>query len=202
MVKLKFIRFFLVFCFAAKVSVAQQILSADNISSAALELTKKHVKYDGSYYIIPYPGGDVPNGKGVCTDVIIRTYRAIGIDLQKEVHDDMSRYFSLYPKNWGLLKPDTNIDHRRVLNLMKYFERQGAKVPITKKGSDYLPGDIITWSLGSGLTHIGVVVNVPSRDKKRYKIVHNIGAGQVLEDCLFDYKIIGHYRFLRKNNIQ
>ena len=202
MVKLKFIRFFLVFCFAAKVSVAQQILSADNISSAALELTKKHVKYDGSYYIIPYPGGDVPNGKGVCTDVIIRTYRAIGIDLQKEVHDDMSRYFSLYPKNWGLLKPDTNIDHRRVPNLMKYFERQGAKVPITKKGSDYLPGDIITWSLGSGLTHIGVVVNVPSRDKKRYKIVHNIGAGQVLEDCLFDYKIIGHYRFLRKNNIQ
>tara|TARA_B100000963_G_C22451391_1_gene591309 strand:+ start:200 stop:808 length:609 start_codon:yes stop_codon:yes gene_type:complete len=202
MVKLKFIRFFLVFCFAAKVSVAQQILSADNISSAALELTKKHVKYDGSYYIIPYPGGDVPNGKGVCTDVIIRTYRAIGIDLQKEVHDDMSRYFSLYPKNWGLLKPDTNIDHRRVPNLMKYFERQGAKVPITKKGSDYLPGDIITWSLGSGLTHIGVVVNVPSRDKKRYKIVHNIGAGQVLEDCLFNYKIIGHYRFLRKNNIQ
>ncbi len=202
MVKLKFIRFFLVFCCAAKVSVAQQILSADNISSAALELTKKHVKYDGSYYIIPYPGGDVPNGKGVCTDVIIRTYRAIGIDLQKEVHDDMSRYFSLYPKNWGLLKPDTNIDHRRVPNLMKYFERQGAKVPITKKGSDYLPGDIITWSLGSGLTHIGVVVNVPSRDKKRYKIVHNIGAGQVLEDCLFNYKIIGHYRFLRKNNIQ
>jgi len=202
MVKLKFIRFFLVFCCAAKVSVAQQILSADNISSAALELTKKHIKYDGSYYIIPYPGGDVPEGKGVCTDVIIRTYRAIGIDLQKEVHDDMSRYFSLYPKNWGLLKPDTNIDHRRVPNLMKYFERQGAKVPITKKGSDYLPGDIITWSLGGGLTHIGVVVNVPSRDKKRYKIVHNIGAGQVLEDCLFDYKIIGHYRFLRKNNIQ
>lgn len=202
MVKLKFIRFFLVFCFAAKVSVAQQILSADNISSAALELTKKHVKYDGSYYIIPYPGGDVPEGKGVCTDVIIRTYRAIGIDLQKEVHDDMSRYFSLYPKNWGLLKPDTNIDHRRVPNLMKYFERQGAKVPITNKGADYLPGDIITWSLGSGLTHIGVVVNVPSQDKKRYKIVHNIGAGQVIEDCLFDYKIIGHYRFLRKSNIQ
>lgn len=201
MANLKFIKLFLVFCFAANFSVAQQKFSANNISDAALELTKKYVIYNSSYYSMPYPNGDVPEGIGVCTDVIIRTYRANGLDLQKEVHEDMSTYFSLYPKNWGLTKPDANIDHRRVPNLMKYFERQGAKVPITNIGSDYLPGDIITWSLGSGLTHIGVVVNVSSRDKKQYKIVHNIGAGQVLEDCLFDYKIIGHYRFLRKRNI-
>ena len=196
MVHLKLIKLLLVFCFAAKVSLAQQILSADNISVAALELTKKQVKYDGSYYNIPYPNGDVPDGIGVCTDVLIRTYRANGIDLQKEVHEDMTANFNVYPKNWGLKKPDPNIDHRRVPNLMTYFERQCSKLPISNKGLDYLPGDLVAWDLGGGVTHIGVVVNIVSRDKKRYQIVHNIGTGQNLEDCLFDFDIIGHYRFL------
>ena len=196
MVHLKLIKLLLVCCFAAKVSLAQQILSADNISIAALELTKKQVKYDGSYYNIPYPNGDVPDGIGVCTDVVIRTYRANGLDLQKEVHEDMTANFNVYPKNWGLKKPDPNIDHRRVPNLMTYFERQGSKLPVSNKGLDYLPGDLVAWDLGGGVTHIGVVVNIVSRDKKRYQIVHNIGSGQNLEDCLFDFDIIGHYRFL------
>ena len=149
---------------------------------------------------MPYPNGDVPKGIGVCTDVIIWTYRANGLDLQKEVHEDMSENFNLYPKNWGLSRPDPSIDHRRVPNLMTYFERQGSKLPVTNKGSDYLPGDVVAWNLGGGTTHIGMVVNRLSNDKKRYQIVHNIGGGQVLEDCLFDSDIIGHYRFLEVKN--
>ena len=179
---------------------AQQKFSPEKISNAALELTNQHVIYDGSYYSIPYPNGDVPDCIGVCTDVVIRTYRANGLDLQKEVHEDMEANFNLYPKNWGLKKTDTNIDHRRVLNLMTYFERQGSKLPITSNGDDYRPGDVVAWGLGGGITHIGVVVDKPSRDNKRYQIVHNIGDGQVLEDCLFDFEIIGHYRFFSLNN--
>ena len=133
--------------------------------------------------------------KGVCTDVIIRAYRSIGIDLQKEVHEDMKANFSVYPKNWGLKTTDKNIDHRRVPNLMTFFKRKGAEKPITNNANDYLPGDIVSWNLGGVITHIGIVVNKKSRDGKRYLIVHNIGAGQVLEDCLFDFKIIGHYRY-------
>ena len=179
---------------------AQQQLSPEKISDAALKLTNQQVIYDGSYYDIPYPNGDVPFGIGVCTDVVIRTYRANGVDLQKEVHKDMSANFNLYPSIWGLKKPDTNIDHRRVPNLMTYFERQGSKLPITSNGRDYRPGDVVAWDLGRGITHIGVVVNKPSIDNKRYQIVHNIGGGQVLEDCLFDFEIIGHYRFLNLRN--
>ena len=112
----------------------------------------------------------------------------------------MTDNFNLYPKNWGLKKPDANIDHRRVPNLMTYFERQDSKLPITNNGSDYQPGDIVAWDLGGGITHIGVVVDTLSRDNKRNQIVHNIGGGQVLEDCLFDFEIIGHYRFLNLRN--
>lgn len=179
---------------------AQIQFSPEKISDAALALTNKQVIYDGSYYSIPYPNGDVQQGKGVCTDVVIRTYRANGLDLQKEVHEDMTDNFNLYPKNWGLKKPDANIDHRRVPNLMTYFERQGSKLSITSNGADYQPGDIVAWDLGGGTTHIGVVVDTPSIDNKRYQIVHNIGSGQVLEDCLFDFEIIGHYRFLSLKN--
>jgi len=190
------IKLFLLFIFIANLATAQHQFSPEKISKAALELTQQSVVYDGSYYSMPYPNGDVPEGIGVCTDVIIRTYRANGLDLQKEVHEDMSTNFNLYPNKWGLTRPDSNIDHRRVPNLMTYFERQGSKLPITNKGSDYLPGDIVAWNLGGGTTHIGMVVNRLSNDKKRYQIVHNIGGGQVLEDCLFDFDIIGHYRFL------
>ncbi len=166
-----------------------------SLSSCALELTKQRVTYDPSYFSIAYPNGDVPANKGVCTDVIIRAYRLKSIDLQKAVHEDMKANFKLYPKIWGLKTTDKNIDHRRVPNLMTYFERQGASKAITKQSKDYRPNDVVCWSLGGGLTHIGIVVNKKSADGQRHLIVHNIGAGQVEEDCLFDFKIIGHYRY-------
>jgi uncharacterized protein len=167
--------------------------------SASLDLTKQNVKYDPGYFSIPYPNGDIPNDKGVCTDVIIRAYRKLGIDLQKEVHADMKANFSVYPKNWGLSHTDTNIDHRRVPNLMTFFSRKGTTLPITNKPEDYHPGDIVCWDLGGGITHIGIVVNRKSSIDDRYQVVHNIGAGQVLEDCLFRFRIIGHYRYRHKN---
>ncbi len=167
----------------------------DKLSDSALELTKQNVVYDPSYFGINYPNGDVPNDKGVCTDVLIRAYRKLGIDLQKEVHEDMKANFDKYPKNWGLTQPDKNIDHRRVPNLMVFFTRHGKEKLITNKPDNYLPGDIVCWNLGGGITHIGIVVNKKSTDRQRYLIVHNIGGGQVLADCLLEYKIIGHYRY-------
>ena len=172
-----------------------QIDFYSQLNNAALELTKQQVTYDPRYFSIPYPNGDVPSDKGVCTDVIIRAYRKLGIDLQKEVHEDMKVNFSVYPKNWGLTNTDTNIDHRRVPNLMVFFSRKGNELPISQKPEDYLPGDIVCWDLGGGITHIGFVVNVEVANSNRNKIVHNIGAGQVVEDCLFKFKIIGHYRY-------
>ena len=165
------------------------------LSNAAIEISKQKVTYDPSYFSIDYPNGDVPKDKGVCTDVLIRSYRLIGVDLQKEVHEDMKNYFNLYPKIWGLKKTDKNIDHRRVPNLMTFFKRKGRIKPLSTNTLDYKPGDIVSWSLSGGLTHIGIVINKKSTDNKRYLIVHNIGAGQVIEDCLFDFKIIGHYRY-------
>lgn len=164
------------------------------LADSALTLTKQNVQYDASYFTITYPNGDVPSDKGVCTDVIIRAYRKLGIDLQKEVHEDMTANFDLYPKIWGLKNPDKNIDHRRVPNLMTFFKRHGTVKVITTNGTDYLPGDIVCWNLGTSTTHIGIVSNVKSNTGK-YLIIHNIGFGQVLEDCLFDFKIIGHYRY-------
>ncbi len=168
---------------------------ARKLSDAAISLTKVKVTYDPRYFSIPYPNGDVPADKGVCTDVVIRAYRILGIDLQKEVHDDMKANFSKYPKKWGLKRTDTNIDHRRVLNLMTFFSRHGKVKPTTNNTDDYIPGDIVSWDLGGGITHIGIVINKKSSDGKRYLIVHNIGAGQVMEDCLFSFKIIGHYSY-------
>ena len=162
---------------------------------AAMNLTAQHVKYDPGYFAIAYPNGDVPADKGVCTDVIIRAYRKLGIDLQKEVHEDMVRNFDKYPKLWGLKTTDKNIDHRRVPNLMTFFKRKGTWLPITSNADDYKPGDIVAWNLGGSITHIGIVVNRKTKHGTRNLIVHNIGAGQVLEDCLFKFKIIGHYRY-------
>jgi uncharacterized protein YijF (DUF1287 family) len=172
-----------------------QVSFYEKLSDSALELTKDQVQYDPAYFVIGYPNGDVPKNKGVCTDVIIRAYRKLGIDLQKEVHEDMSAHFDLYPGNWGLSQPDKNIDHRRVPNLMVFFSRYGIVKPITANAKDYVPGDLICWDLGDNITHIGIVVNRKSSDEKRYLIVHNIGSGQNLADCLFDYKIIGHYQY-------
>jgi uncharacterized protein len=169
---------------------AQQF-AGEQLSKKALELTEQQVQYDPTYFSIPYPNGDVPADKGVCTDVVIRAYRKLGVDLQKEVHEDMKSNFSFYPKKWGLTKTDKNIDHRRVPNLMTFFSRQGKKLSTSLKPEDYAPGDIMTWDLGRGITHIGIVVNKKSEDGLRYQIVHNIGGGQVLADCLFQYTITG-----------
>ncbi|MBN1597010.1 MAG: DUF1287 domain-containing protein [Bacteroidales bacterium] len=168
-----------------------------SLADSALELTKQYVVYDPNYYSIDYPNGDIPAGKGVCTDVIIRAYRKLGIDLQKEIHEDMKANFDKYPKTWGLSYTDKNIDHRRVPNMMVFFERQGTVKTISNKAADFIPGDLVCWDLGGGITHIGIVVNRRSDDGQRYLIVHNIGAGQVLADCLFDFKIIGHYTYGR-----
>jgi len=173
----------------------KQTSFSEKLSNAAIDLTKQHVSYDPTYFKISYPNGDVPDNKGVCSDVIIRAYRKLGIDLQKEVHIDIEANFKEYPKKWGLSKPDKNIDHRRVPNLMVFFERHGQIKPITNKPNDYIPGDIVCWNLGSGITHIGLVVDKRSTDGKRNLIVHNIGEGQVFADCLFEFKVIGHFTY-------
>jgi uncharacterized protein YijF (DUF1287 family) len=177
--------------------VAAQADFYKQLADSALTLTKQRVVYDPGYVRMAYPNGDVAGDRGVCTDVIIRAYRKMKIDLQKEVHEDMKANFSKYPKIWGATRPDTNIDHRRVPNLMTFFSRRGETKPISDKSSDYLPGDIVCWNLTDKITHIGIVVDRKSSDGKRYMIVHNIGAGQVLEDCLFRFKIIGHYRYVK-----
>jgi len=181
------------FLFTLQINFSQDFFQ--KISACAIELTDDRIIYDPAYFSIEYPNGDVPKGKGVCTDVVIRTYRKMGIDLQKEVHEDMKQNFNLYPKIWGLKRTDTNIDHRRVPNLMTFFKRHHAEMTITTNPKDYLPGDIVCWNLGGAITHIGIVVNKKSADKKRNLIVHNIGSGQVVEDVLFAYTIIGHYRY-------
>ncbi len=168
------------------------------VSDAALARIQHTIQYDGSYYAIPYPGGDVPDHLGVCTDVVIRSYRALGIDLQKRVHEDMRAHFSLYPSKriWGLSKPDTNIDHRRVPNLQTFFSRAGEKLPISDQPTDYQSGDIVTWMLPGNLPHIGIVTANTATTSKNPLVVHNIGAGPQLEDMLFRYPITGHYRYL------
>jgi uncharacterized protein YijF (DUF1287 family) len=166
----------------------------ERLSAAALERTRHVVRYDGSYRSLSYPGGDVPADVGVCTDVVIRAYRELGIDLQKEVHEDMSTAFPEFPDRWGLRAPDPNIDHRRVPNLEVFFARHGQVLPVTDNPGDYLPGDLVTWNLNP-LPHIGIVVSVPSDDRQRFMIVHNIGRGPELEDMLFDYPIVGHFRY-------
>ncbi len=165
------------------------------IANAAISIINKEIKYTPDYVKIKYPMGDVPANTGVCTDVIIRTYRKIGIDLQQKVHEDMKANFSKYPKTWGLKKPDTNIDHRRVPNLQTFFTRHGKSYPISNDPNQYKAGTLVTWLVNNKLPHIGVVTNKKSQDGKRPLIVHNIGGGQVLEDCLFSFTITGHYSY-------
>ncbi len=165
--------------------------------AAAIERTHHSVRYVSDYVRIPYPGGDVPADTGVCTDEIIRSYRAVGVDLQKEVHEDMLHSFSAYPnqRRWRLAHPDSNIDHRRVPNLMVFFQRKGQSLPITTRATDYAPGDLVTWDLGGNVPHIGIVVDQKTRWSGRYMMVHNIGEGPRMEDVLFNWKITGHYRY-------
>lgn len=169
---------------------------AEALVAAAIERTAHQVRYDGSYRSISYPMGDVPDNTGVCTDVVIRSYRALGVDLQQLVHEDMRENFSAYPQRWGLKGPDSNIDHRRVPNLQRFFERHGQVLPVSEQSTDYKPGDLVTWMVSGNLPHIGVVSDQAAVFGKRPLIVHNIGRGPRLEDMLFDYPITGHYRFV------
>lgn len=167
----------------------------NSLVAAAIERTHHDIIYNGSYFGIDYPGGDIPVSFGVCTDVIIRSYRQIGVDLQELVHRDMTASFDAYPNFWGLSRPDTNIDHRRVPNLQVFFARHGEELPITDVAADYRPGDLVTWMLPGNLPHIGIVVAGFSADGRRPLVVHNVGQGPKLEDVLFDYEITGHYRY-------
>ncbi len=167
------------------------------VIQSAIDQTSVTTGYDPSYVKIDYPNGDVPEDRGVCADVIVRAFRKGGVDLQKAVHDDMKDAWTEYPKKWKASGPDANIDHRRVLNLMTYFERQSKSQPVSTNADDYLPGDVVTWDLASGLDHIGIVVNLWADKEKRYLIVHNVGAGTKVEDVLFAWKITGHYRFFK-----
>lgn len=179
---------------------------SNRLVAAAVEQTQgPYVHYDSTYRTISYPNGDVSPDKGVCSDVVIRAYRRLGIDLQQRVHEDMQKHFNLYPTLWQLSAPDTNIDHRRVPNLQVFFARFGQSLPISNEGADYLPGDIVTWDINNlwrkvvkrrkEVPHIGIVSDKMSEDGKRPLLIHNIGSGVQIEDMLFDYKITGHYRY-------
>lgn len=180
--------------FVATVTYASP--TAGDLVAAAMERTRHAVRYDGAYRAIAYPNGDVPDNVGVCTDVLIRSYRAIDIDLQRLVHEDMRAAFDEYPDQWGLSAPDTNIDHRRVPNLRRFFERHGASLAVSNDPAAYQPGDLVTWMLPGNLPHIGIVSGQVSEDGKRPLIVHNIGSGPELEDILFAFEVTGHYRYL------
>lgn len=172
------------------------------LTNTAIERINHKIRYDGSYYSISYPGGDVPDDVGVCTDVIIRSYRKIGADLQKLVHEDMKANFDAYPSKriWGLTRPDKNIDHRRVPNLQTFFIRHGKVRKISNNPGDYKPGELVTWMLPGNLPHVGIVTDKISSTTGNPLIVHNIGSGPKLEDMLFDYKITGHYIYTHQNN--
>jgi len=176
---------------AASVSAA----NPPKLVDAAREQTRNPVIYDGSYARIAYPMGDVPANRGVCTDVVIRAYRAIGIDLQALVHEDMRANFHLYPPIWGVSKPDANVDHRRVPNLQKFLERAEAQLHGASAQSAYLPGDLVTWMLPGNLPHIGIISDRRAPRSDHPLVIHNIGAGPVEDDILFAYPITGHYRY-------
>jgi uncharacterized protein YijF (DUF1287 family) len=170
---------------------------AEKLSNAAIQIIDKDVVYTPDYVKLKYPNGDVPAKTGVCTDVIIRAYRKLNIDLQKEVHEDMAANFTKYPnlKKWGMKTTDKNIDHRRVPNLEVFFGRKGKTLSITQNANDYKTGEIVTWMINDKLPHIGIITHLKSKDGKRNLIVHNLGGGQVLEDCLFSYTIVGHFKY-------
>ncbi|MGV7222559.1 MAG: DUF1287 domain-containing protein [Nitrospinales bacterium] len=188
----------LLFCFlAVSICLADEESFSQRLVTAAKERTTHAVTYDGSYRSIKYPMGDVADNKGVCTDLVIRSYRKLGIDLQKLVHEDMKANFSVYPKNWGLARTDANIDHRRVPNLQRFFERKGKLLPKSRKAQDYHSGDLVTWMLPGNLPHIGIVSDHKVSGTTRPMILHNIGQGPKEDDILLEYPITGHYKYMR-----
>ena len=186
-------RAILLFALSILLSAQAWALQADALVTAAREQVGVTLSYDPAYRRLSYPNGDVPLNTGVCTDVVIRALREQGLDLQQAVHQDMRANFSLYPKNWGLSRPDSNIDHRRVPNLMTWFKRQGWALPLGQDAERYRPGDIVTWDLGGGLTHIGIISDRQAGSGVPL-VLHNIGRGTQEEDILFSFKITGHYR--------
>lgn len=168
---------------------------AQQVVEGAIARTNRTLVYDPAYVGMTYPNGDVPDHSGVCTDVVVRSFRQAGVDLQQEVHEDMKANFGVYPQNWGLRGPDPNIDHRRVPNLMTYFERQNTAQEISRDPDNYQPGDVIAWQLNDGQLHMGVVINEKSPNGQRFLIVHNIARGTEKADVLFTWEIIGHYRY-------
>jgi uncharacterized protein len=165
------------------------------LALAAEKQTQTQVTYDSSYTRIDYPGGDVPPDRGVCADVVIRAYRNFGVDLQVRVHRDMVRAFGRYPQRWGLARTDANIDHRRVPNLETFLRRHGAAIAVSANPDDYKPGDLVSWIVAGSLPHIGIVSAKRTPDGARPMIVHNIGEGPKLEDVLFEFPIVGHFRY-------
>lgn len=193
----------LLFCIAFSLcssAVADEVRtegnSIDGLVQAALERTEREVRYDGRYIQIDYPGGDVPADIGVCTDVVIRSFRRIGVDLQVLVHEDMHEHFNEYPALWGLSRTDRSIDHRRVPNLQAFFSRHGVSLEVSDQEENYRPGDLVTWMLPGNLPHIGIVVDRRSTKTNRPLVVHNIGSGPVAADILFNHPITGHYRYV------
>jgi uncharacterized protein YijF (DUF1287 family) len=191
-------------------AVTQQIVQSSGefstmataIVLAARNRTFVDIRYDPKYVRLSYPGGDVPADTGVCTDVVIRTYRtAFGFDFQKAIHEDMKINFEAYPKAWGLSRPDKNIDHRRVPNIETFLRRKGASIKITKNADDYQPGDLVTWRLGGRLPHIGIVSDKKSTSGTPL-IIHNVGSGPVEDNLLFKAKISGHFRYQPSANSQ
>ena len=181
--------------FAASVHAEERL---ERLLAAAHAQHGVTTHYDGRYVKLDYPGGDVPADRGVCTDVVVRAYRALGIDLQQRVHDDMRKHFASYPALWGLRGTDRNIDHRRVPNLERYFERHGEALDGARTVEDFRAGDLVTWRLPGNLPHIGIVSD--RRSDARPLIVHNVGAGVQVEDVLFAWPITGHFRYLPEEN--
>lgn len=181
---------------AAAAPPSDKVVALADLGRAAEAIARRPTKYDPAYVAIDYPGGDVAPDRGVCTDVVIRAFRAQGFDLQRAVHEDMTADFAAYPDLWGLQQPDANIDHRRVPNLMAWFERHGDVLPITTDGADYWPGDVVTWDLGAGWAHIGVVTTEPAPGSDRHLIAHHIGGPPRVDDVLFEWPILGHYRYV------
>jgi len=165
------------------------------LAAAALERSQSEIKFDGSYFKIDFPNGDIASDRGKAEDLIVRAYRTVGIDLQVDLHEDIKENFYSYPQLYQAKGPDTNIDHRRVKNLQRFFYRKGQALAKTLDGQDYSVGDIVIWNLLDGGKHIGIVVPGPGAKKTEPWVVHNIGNGPVWEDKLFDYPIDGHYRY-------
>lgn len=163
------------------------------IAAAARDQVGVTRSYDPSYQRLAFPNGDVPIDTGVCADVVVRALRAVGLDLQAALNTDMRADFGAYPANWGLSKPDRNIDHRRVPNLRRWFQRQGWSLGASADPADYEPGDIVSWTLANGRPHIGVVSSRRTGDG-RPLVVHNIAIGAREEDVLFAWTISGRYR--------